>query len=132
MYFCTVCIWRHQQLLTALVFNNLMLAKWQTQAELNVDLTWALVLAPDGKESATIERLMMLRPQLQATQIRMLVAFADMTPTDGYYHKSWACSARSPYKGTLMDPFKRTPVDPFNAPSPPLGASGVVISRAIE
>ena len=59
-------------------------------------MTWALVLAPDGEETATTERLVMLRSLLQVSHVRVLVAFADMSPTDGFTCRGRAVRAGFP------------------------------------
>ena len=74
VYMCTCCVWRQQQMRTG---------------EMGIEVVWAIVLAPDGDERKTLELLVVLRPPLGATRMDILLSFADLTPTRGYFHMSW-------------------------------------------
>ncbi|CAE7583726.1 unnamed protein product [Symbiodinium natans] len=90
LYLCTACVWRHAQLLPAMFFNAILLCHWRMQSQANLSLCWSLVLAADGQTGPTLEALVILRPLFEAAKIEVLLAFADLSPTAGFFHMSWA------------------------------------------
>ena len=116
LYLCTACVWRHAQLLPAMFFNAILLCHWRMQSQANLSLCWSLVLAADGQTGPTLEALVILRPLFEAAKIEVLLAFADLSPTAGFFHMSWArrgrkfckhyCNGRSIFQRAFLSFFR--------------------------
>ena len=106
--FCTSCLWRHHQFRQLIQFNAVMMALFAVTSD--VQVSWSIVLAPDGQagvlfeglsnsnfcsyqtcqEKTSLESLLTVMELLQWASVEVDIGVADTTSTEGKFHMSWA------------------------------------------
>eukprot|EP00439_Symbiodinium_sp_Y106_P060152 s158_g8.t2 len=86
--FCTACVRRSRQLCSILLPNVVTLA--DSANKVSTRLRWCIVLAEDGSERQSLQRLYTVLGLQGTEELDVRVCFADIHQTGGYFHASLA------------------------------------------